>query len=112
MNAPGKRGLRVFHNSNTAQKVEVVVAAGAELTVDVSVAKQLTQASTHFEVDEKEFAAAKADADEEQAKVTAEAEERAHREYHRVAESPADAVETVPDAKPRTRKPRTPKSDA
>lgn len=77
LNSPERRGLRVFHNSHTAQKVEIVVPARAELEVPAEVAVQLNSASTHFEVDTSEFAKLKAEADVEAAEVAkASAEEK------------------------------------
>lgn len=102
LNSPERRGLRVFHNSNTAQRVEIVVPAGAELSVPVEVAGQMHAASSHFEVDDDEFAKARAEADElaaEQNRVSAEAR---FREDHRITDE-AVAAETVPQAKPRKR---------
>lgn len=81
-------GLRVFHNSNTAQKFEIVLAAGAELVADLSVVKQLTAQSPQCQVDSDAVAAAKAEAEKAEADASAEAEKAAHLAYHRIAAEP------------------------
>lgn len=87
---PPVPGLRVFHNSKTAQKVDIVVPPGAELEVPVGVAFQLKAASTHFEVNEADYEEARRE-EGERADLAAEESAAAHfLEYHRIREPVAD----------------------
>jgi deoxyribodipyrimidine photolyase len=88
-------GLRVFHNSNTAEKVEVTVPAGDELTVSLEVAEQLAAKSTHYEVDADELRKAR---DARAAEAAAEAEPEP------VAEPEAEPVKKAAARRPRKSK--------